>query len=190
MRPHFEVDPVPTRITFHIGHGDLSLAQRPAAAHALRRVVHVGHILAYPRVQLVLKVATLFPGANVFALDHLDVMRQAADHKHVRQLRAELVIELGFFAFLAVAKELGFLRGVGRKERRVVAVLAHRQGDKALLSQFKLAPLRDQHLSGDFVLQLTHRLVGVHRQVFDRTATLRPNHVGTPAVVSKAAGDA
>ena len=39
-------------------------------------------------------------------------------------------------------------------------------------------------------MQLAHRLIGVHRQVFNRATALRPDDVGTPTVVGKAAGDA
>ena len=121
-------------------------------------------------------------------LNDLDVVRQTVDHEHVGQLGAELVVELGLLAFLAVAEELRLLHRVGREERGVVAVLAHGQRDETLLGELELASFRNQHFGGNLVLHLTHRFVGVDRQIVDRTAALRTNDVGAPAVIGEAVG--
>src|SRR3546814_18859977 len=85
---------IPSRVAFDVRNGSFRLAQRPSAAHPGRRVVHVGHILAYPVVQLGFQVIAFFPGADVLALYYLDVVRQTADHEDIRQLRTQLV-EIG-----------------------------------------------------------------------------------------------
>src|SRR3546814_13149947 len=43
---------IPSRVAFDVRNGSFRLAQRSSAAHPGRRVVHLGHILAYPVVQL------------------------------------------------------------------------------------------------------------------------------------------
>src|SRR3546814_279622 len=94
MGSHFQAHSVPSRITFHIRHGNFGLAQRAAAAHAGRRVVHIRDVLADPVVQLRFQVGALLPRPDVLALNHLDVMRQPAHDEDVGQLRAELVVQL------------------------------------------------------------------------------------------------
>ncbi len=169
-------------------HRNIRLAQWPTAAHAHGGVVHVGDVLTDPAIELRLQVAALFPGANVFALDDLDVVSQATDHEDVGQLSAEFVVQLRFLAFFVIAKILGFLTRVGGEERGIVGVLAHGQGNKTLLGQLEFPSLGDQHIGGDFGLHLTHGFVVVNRQVTDRAAALRADDVGTPAILGEAVG--
>src|SRR5450830_796490 len=96
MRPDLEAHAVPAWVTFDVVYGNVGLAQWPTAAHAHGRVVHVGDVLTDPAIELRLQVAALFPGADVFALDDLDVVSQATDHEDVGQLGAELVVQLRF----------------------------------------------------------------------------------------------
>ncbi|MNZ55104.1 hypothetical protein D3C78_730230 [compost metagenome] len=115
-------------------------------------------------------------------------MSQAADHKDVRQLGTELVVELGVLAFLVIAEVLGLLARVGGEERSVVGVLAHGQCDEALFGQFKFATLGDEDFGRYLGLGFTHGFVVVDRQVADCTAALRTDDVGAPAVLGKALG--
>ena len=87
---------------------------------------------------------------------------------------------------LRVYEKLRLLAGVGREKCRVVAVLAHRQSNEALLGQFKFAALGNQHLGRDLGLDLAHRLVVVDGQIAHSATALRADDVGTPAVVREA----
>src|SRR5690606_41789339 len=80
------------------------------------------------------------------------------------------------------------LHRVGREERRVVATLAHGQGDKAFFGQFLFTTIGDQHFGRNLGFQLTKRFKGVYRQVFYRTAALRTDDVRAPAVFGEAVG--
>src|SRR3989344_714137 len=190
VRTDFQTDAVPAWIAFDVADGNLRLTQWATATHTGGGVIHVGHVLANPGVEFGLQVATLFPGADVFALDDLDVMGQATDHKDVRQLGAQLVVQLGFLAFFVIAEELGLLARVDGEERRVIGVLAHGQRDKPLLGQLELAALGNKHFGRDLGLGFAHGLVVVDRQITDGAAALWTNDVGAPAVLGKAVGQA
>ena len=60
--------------------------------------------------------SALLPGADLLALKHLQVVREPADDEHVRELRAEAVVELGLAALRGLPEVLGLLAAVGREE--------------------------------------------------------------------------
>ena len=74
-----------------------------------RKVLLVGDVLTDPSVKFQLKVGTFLPRPQLLALQDFQVMRQPVDDHHVRQLSAELVVQLGLFAFCTDAEVLGFL---------------------------------------------------------------------------------
>ena len=55
-----------------------------------------------------LEIAALLPGPDLLALHHLDVVGEAAHDEHVRELRAEAVVDLGGPALLRCPNVFGF----------------------------------------------------------------------------------
>ncbi len=188
MRAHVQADAVPARLAFDIADDDLGGTQRTTATHFGAWVLLVGDVLANPLVQFQLEVGTLLPGTDLLALQHFQVVGQTVDDEHVRQLGAQLVVQLGGLAFFADAEELRLLRRVGGEERGVVAALAHGQGDKAFFRKFIFATVGNQHLGGDLGLDLAHALEVVQRQVFHRATALRADDVRAPAELGEAVG--
>ena len=117
-------------------------------------------------------------------------MGQAVDDHHVRQLGTQLVVGFRFLAFLGVGELLGFLHRVGGEEGRVVAALAHGQGNEALVCHFVFATIGDQHFGRDLGFQLTEGFEQVHRQVLDCATALGTDDVRAPAVLGEAFGQA
>ena len=109
MRADAEPDAIHAWLAFNIADGNLCSAQRPAPAHFGVGIVLVSNVLADPLVQLKLQIGALFPGADLLALQYLEVVGQTVDDKQVGQLGAEPVIQLGSFAFFAIAEEFGLL---------------------------------------------------------------------------------
>ncbi|MNL00937.1 hypothetical protein D3C87_1213890 [compost metagenome] len=163
--------------------------QGAAAAYIGGRVLLVGDVLLEPGVQLALQILSLLPAADLFALQHFDVVGKTVDDKQVRQLGAELVVGLGFLAFAGLGEVFRFLHRVRREERRVVAVFTHGQRDEPGFSQLELLAIGNQYFGRNLGLQLAEGLVQMHRQIIHRATGLRANDVRTPAVAGEAVGD-
>src|SRR5690606_20886180 len=141
VRPNLNTHLVPPGVAWHLGNLDLSLPQGPTTARRGVDGILVGDVLADPLVELVLEVVALLPGTDLLALQHLEVVSDAAHHEHVGKLSAQTVVELHVLALLGLSKGLGTLGAVRREETRVVRILAVGERDEALLAQLELAPL-------------------------------------------------
>ena len=117
VRAHAQRNTVPARIAFNIRYNNPRVAQGAAAASVRTRIFLISDILPDPGVQFPFQIRSFFPGADVFPLQHLDVVRKAGDNEQVRQLRAQAVIEFGVPAFLGYAEIFGLLAGIGGEER-------------------------------------------------------------------------
>lgn len=117
-------------------------------------------------------------------------MRKAVDDKHVRQLRAQLVVGFCHFPFAGIREDFWFLHRIRREECGVITAFTHGQGDKALFRQFKLTTVSDQNFGWDFGLNLPHRFIEMNREIVNRAATLRPNNIRAPTVLGEAVGQA
>src|ERR1019366_1035790 len=126
---------------------------------------------------------------DLLALQHLDVVGDAADDEHVRELRPEAVVELRVLALRRLTEGLRLLAAVGREEACVVGVLAERQRDEALFRELELTALTDLHLGRALRLDLAHGFVLVQRQILDRATGLRTDDVRAPPELREAVGD-
>lgn len=81
-------------------------------------------------VQLQLQQTPVLGGADIFALDHLQVVRDARQQEDVRQTRVDTAVGGGVGGIV----QRRFLRGVGREEAGVIAIFVVRQRDKARLA--------------------------------------------------------
>ncbi len=77
-------------------------------------------------------------GADIFALDHLQVVRDARQQEDVRQTRVDTAVGGGVGGIV----QRRFLRGVGREEAGVIAIFVVRQRDKARAGELKLPRFR------------------------------------------------
>ena len=109
----------------------LDPAEKKQLNYSPESLAAVGHLLEIKLKEF--GVGALLRRSQLFALQHLEVVSQTIDDHHVRQLGAKPVVQLRDLALGADAKGLGFLHRAGGEERRIVAALAHGQGDKALL---------------------------------------------------------
>ena len=184
-----EVHTVPAGIAFHIRNGYLGLSQGTAAPDARRNAVLIGDILTDPVVQFRLQIASFLPCPDVFPLNDLQIMGEAANYKSIGQLGAKLLISLCLFAFRCIGEDLGLLDGVCREEGCVVASLPHRQGDETLFRQFIFPTFRYEDLRGDLCLKSAHGFILVDRQIFDGPSPLGADYIGAPAVLGKAVAD-
>ncbi|SSH46103.1 Uncharacterised protein [Klebsiella pneumoniae] len=145
-------------------------------------VGHFGHQAPHPGVQLQLQQTPVLGGADIFALDHLQVVRDARQQEDVRQTRVDAAVGGGVGGIV----QRRFLRGVGREEAGVIAIFVVRQRDKAQAGELKLPRLRDHHLGRDLHLVAGAQIVQMDRQIFHRAARLRTANLHAPAVVNKA----
>ncbi len=141
----------------------------------------VGHFrdqAVQPRIQLVLDDSLVLRRPNVFALQHLQVVRDARGQEDVRQARIDAAIRSG----IRIVVELRTLRRVGREEHRKVLplVMAHR--DEPEVGALKLQRLADGHLRRNLHLLALPYIIHMHGQVFYLPAGLRATDLHAPAV--------
>ena len=100
-------------------------------------------------------------GADIFALDHLQVVRDARQQEDVRQTRVDTAVGGGVGGIV----QRRFLRGVGREEAGVIAIFVVRQrispGWRTQTPRF-----RDHHLGRDLHLVAGAQIVQMDRQIF------------------------
>src|SRR5690606_25727385 len=121
-------------ISFIVGNNDTCLTQRLTASYFRRRSILIGYILTNPLIQLTLKIVDDFPASNLLTLQYFHLMSKSIDHKQVRKLCSKLVVSFCLLGFSAIAKKLGFLTAVVRKERCIVGAFSCHQTNETLLS--------------------------------------------------------
>ncbi|MNV81189.1 hypothetical protein D3C71_1748380 [compost metagenome] len=77
MRHGIQLDAEETRVVFDVFDGDPASPQRVRSLQRVARIVHLGDQPADPLVQLQLQQTAILGGADVFALDQLQVMGNA-----------------------------------------------------------------------------------------------------------------
>src|SRR5690606_6441267 len=179
---------IESRISFIVGNNDTCLTQRLTASYFRRRIILIGYILTNPLIQLTIKIVAGFPAANMLPLQYFNVMSKAIDHKQVRKLCSQLVVSFCLLGFRAIAKKLGFLTAVGRKERCIVGAFSCHQTNETLLSYLKVLAVLQQNFRWAVHTDFTIRTVLVHRKIHHFSATLRANNIRATAVFSKRAG--
>src|SRR5688572_7820951 len=98
MRTDLDFYLVPAGVALDAGNIDLRLPQRSPGTHRRLRLI-VRNVLLDPVPQLRFEVRTLFEGAELLALEHFDVVREAADDERIRKLRAQLEVGFRLFTF-------------------------------------------------------------------------------------------
>ncbi|SXD10639.1 Uncharacterised protein [Klebsiella quasipneumoniae] len=146
------------------------------------RIGHFGDQAPHPGVQLQLQQAPVLGGADILALDHLQVVRDARQQEDIRQTRVDAAVGGSVGGIV----QRRFLRGVGREEAGVIAIFVVRQWNEAQAGKFKLPRFRDHHLGRDLHLIAGAQIVQMDGQIFHRAAGLRAADLHAPAVIDKA----
>jgi hypothetical protein len=107
------------RVILDIFHHHAGIAQRVGGLQLVARVGHFGHQAPHPGVQLQLQQTPVLGGADILALDQLQVVRNARQQEDVRQTRVDTAVGGGVGGIV----QRRFLGGVGREEAGVIAIL-------------------------------------------------------------------
>ncbi len=148
----------------------------------------VGDVLADPAIEFALQILPLFPGTELFPLQHLEVVGESVDDEQIGELSPESMVECGLLPLRTIGKQLGLLHRVGGEEGGVIALFAHGQSNESLLGEFILPAVGDENLGWDLGLPLAQGFEQVDREVADRPATLWAYDVRAPAVLGEAVG--
>ena len=151
---------------------------RPAARRRGRSFRSPG---SAPGVQLQLQQTPVLGGADILALDHLQVVRDARQQEDIRQTRVDTAVGGGVGGIV----QRRFLRGVGREEAGVIAIFVVRQRDKAGLANSNSRVSGIITSEGIFTVAGA-QIVQMDGQIFHRAAGLRTANLHAPAVVNKA----
>ena len=146
------------------------------------RIGHLGDQAAHPGIQFQLQQTAILGGADVFALDKLQIMGDTRQQEDVRQTGVDARVGRGVSGVV----QRRFLGGVGRKEAGVIAVFVVGQRNEAQTGEFKFAGFRDHHFGRDFHLIAGTEVVQMDWQVFHRATGLRASNLYTPAVTDEA----